>query len=279
LDLAGKVAIITGGARGIGKTIATTFAEEGVKLTVADIDEEAGGETVAELQEINPAGKYLFTDTDVTDVASVQTMVEATVAEFGGIDILVNNAGINVPRLLVDPEGKEELDEATFNRISAVNQKGVFLCAQAVARQMIASQRSGVIINMASEAGLEGSEGQSAYAGSKGAVYAYTRSWAKELGKYGIRVVGCAPAIFEPTSLRSTDYEQALSYTRGITVEELRRSYEQVAVPLERVGHLEEIADLVCFLASDMASYITGTVVNISGGKSRGWLVSRAIGW
>jgi len=270
LNLTGKVAIITGGAAGIGKAIAVAFAKEGVGLTIADIDGQAARSTVQELEQVNPAATYIPVETDVTNAASVAMMVTATLEQFGKIDILVNNAGINVPRLLVDPAGKEELDEATFDKITAVNQKGVFLCAQAVAREMIKRGEGGVIVNMASEAGLEGSEGQSAYAGSKGAVYAYTRSWAKELGKYNIRVVGCAPAILEPTPLRNPEYERALAYTRGITVEELHRSYEKVAVPLGRVGRLDEVADLVCFLASDMASYITGTVVNISGGKSRG---------
>jgi len=270
LDLTGKVAIITGGAAGIGKVIATALAEEGVSLTLADIDARAACSTVQQLEQVNPAATYISIETDVTDPVSVAAMVAGTLAQFGKIDILVNNAGINVPRLLVDPAGKEELDEATFDKITAVNQKGIFLCSQAVAREMIERGEGGVIINMASEAGLEGSEGQSAYAGTKGAVYAYTRSWAKELGKYDIRVVGLAPAILEATPLRNADYERALAYTRGVTVEELHRSYEEVAVPLGRVGRLDEVADLVCFLASDMASYITGTVVNISGGKSRG---------
>jgi len=270
LDLTGKVAIITGGAAGIGKSIAVAFAEEGVSLTIADIDAQAACSTVQQLEQVNPAATYISIEADVTDADSVAAMVEGTLEQFGKIDILVNNAGIDVPRLLVDPAGKEELDEATFDKMTAVNQKGIFLCAQAVAREMINRREGGVIINMASEAGLEGSEGQSAYAGTKGAVYAYTRSWAKELGKYDIRVVGCAPAIVEQTDLRNAEYERALAYTRGITVEELRQSYEKVAVPLGRVGRLDEIADLVCFLASDMASYITGTVINISGGKSRG---------
>ncbi len=270
LNLTGKVAIITGGAAGIGKSIATALAEEGVSLSIADIDAQAARRTVQQLEQVNPAATYIPIETDVTDAQSVAVMVKDTLEQFGRIDILVNNAGINVPRLLVDPAGKEELDETTFDKITAVNQKGIFLCSQAVAREMISRGEGGVIVNMASEAGLEGSEGQSAYAGTKGAVYAYTRSWAKELGKYDIRVVGCAPAILEATLLRSANYERALAYTRGITVEELHQSYEEVAVPLGRVGRLEEVADLVCFLASDMASYITGTVVNISGGKSRG---------
>ena len=105
---------------------------------------------------------------------------------------------------------------------------------------------------------------------TKAALYAFTRSWAKELGKYGIRVVGVAPGILEKTALRSLEYEEALAYTRGIDVKQLRDSYEKVSVPLGRVGKLREVANLVCFLASDKASYITGTTYNISGGKTRG---------
>jgi sorbitol-6-phosphate 2-dehydrogenase len=127
-----------------------------------------------------------------------------------------------------------------------------------------------VIVNMASESGLEGSEGQSAYAATKGAIYAMTRSWAKELGRRGIRVVGVAPGIVEVTGLRTPEYERALAYTRGIGVDELRASYEEVSIPLGRMGRLREVADAVCFLASDRAGYLHGTTINVSGGKSRG---------
>lgn len=269
LNLEGKTAIVTGAAAGIGRSICTVFAEEGVNVVVADIDAEAGQVTADDLEELG-GGRHSFVQTDVTSIASVTAMVRQVIQDYGQIDILVNNAGINMPRLLVDPNGREELTEALFDQIYVVNQKGAFLCAQAVARQMIAQSRGGVVINMASEAGLEGSEGQSAYSGTKGALYALTRCWAKELGKFNIRVVGAAPAVLEPTALRNPEYERALAYTRGITVEELNESYKKVSVPLGRVGQLEEVADLVCFLASDMASYITGTTVSISGGKSRG---------
>jgi sorbitol-6-phosphate 2-dehydrogenase len=124
-------------------------------------------------------------------------------------------------------------------------------------------------VNVSSEAGLEGSEGQSCYAGTKGALYAFTRSWAKELGKYNIRVVGIAPGILEKTAARTSEYERNLAYIRGITVEQLRTSYKKVSIPLGRVGRLREVASLVCFLASEEAGYITGTTYNISGGKTR----------
>ena len=214
-------------------------------------------------------GEHIYTVANVTNKVSVEAMVAAAVEAFGQVDILVNNAGINIPRLLVDPEGKEELTEQVWDKVVTINQKGVFLCAQAVARVMIKSGKGGVIINMASESGMEGSEGQSVYAGTKAAVYTLTRSWAKELGKYKIRVVGVSPGILEETDLRSDEYERALAYTRGITVEKLRQKYEMTSIPLRRSGKLSEVANMVCFLASQRAGYIHGTTINISGGKTR----------
>ena len=269
LNLENKVAIITGGASGIGKEIAIKLAEQGASVVIADINSD--GEKV--INQLSGGRKrHLFLQTDVAKKDSVRKMVENVIKIFRKIDILVNNAGINIPRLLVDPKdpnGKYELNEQDFDLMIAVNQKGTFFCTQEVAREMI-KNGYGVIINMSSEAGLEGSEGQSCYAGTKGAIYAFTRSWAKELGKYGIRVVGVAPGIIEDTGLRTLEYEEALAYTRGITVEKLRENYENKSIPLGRAGRVSEIADLICFLASERASYIHGVTYNISGGKSRG---------
>ena len=142
--------------------------------------------------------------------------------------------------------------------------------SQAVGRKVVA-QGHGVIINMSSESGLEGSEGQSAYAATKAAVNSYTRSWAKELGKKGVRVVGIAPGIMEETGLRTLAYEEALAYTRGKTVAELRAGYSQTStIPLGRSGKLVEVADLVAYFLSDRSSYISGVTVNVAGGKTRG---------
>ena len=136
---------------------------------------------------------------------------------------------------------------------------------------MLTARRGGVIINMTSESGLEGSEGQSAYSATKAALHGLTRSWAKELGRHGVRVVGVAPGILEATGLRSDAYEKSLAYTRGITVEALQQGYVKTStIPLGRAGRLSEVADLVAFLASERASYVHGTVINISGGKTRG---------
>ena len=266
LNLEGKVAIVTGGAAGIGRAVCDGLAEVGAKVVVADIDENGAKKAAKELKEKFNA-ECISTATNVTSKESVDAMVKAAVDAFGTVDILVNNAGINIPRLLVDPAGKEELTEDIWDKVVAINQKGLFLCAQAAARVMLKAG-SGVIINMASESGMEGSEGQSVYAGTKAATYNLTRSWSKELGKHHIRVAGVAPGIVEATALRSEEYERALAYTRGITVEKLRAGYEKVSIPLGRSGKLSEIANTVCFLASERAGYIHGTVVNVSGGKT-----------
>lgn len=263
LNLEGKSTIVTGAASGIGFATAKELLNDGANVTVCDLAETAPdfGET---------AGKMLYVRTDVTKKESVDAMVAKVVETFGGIDAIVNNAGINIPRLLVDEGNQYELDEAVFDKVMNVNVKGLFFCSQAAARVMVKAGH-GVIINMSSECGLEGSEGQSVYAASKGAVNAFTRSWAKELGKKNIRVVGVAPGILEATGLRTISYETALAYTRGITVDQLRAGYNKTGTtPLGRSGKLSEVANLVAFLASDRASYIHGVTINVAGGKTRG---------
>ena len=266
LHLEGKTAIVTGGASGIGKAVVEAFLAQGANVVVCDMNPEPPvfDET---------RGKMLYVVTDVTKRASVEAMVEKAKKRFGSIDILVNNAGINIPRLLVDPNdphGKYELDDSVFEKVTAVNLKGVYLCAQAVGRELVA-QGHGVLINMSSESGIEGSEGQSIYAATKNAVNSFTRSWAKEFGKYGVRVIGVAPGILEATGLRTLAYEEALAYTRGITVDDLRKGYASTkTTPLGRSGKLSEVADLVAYLASERASYIHGVTYNVAGGKTRG---------
>ena len=266
LHLEGKTAIVTGGASGIGKAVVEAFLAQGVNVVVCDMNPEP-----PEFDETR--GKVLYVVTDVTKRASVEAMVEKAKKRFGSIDILVNNAGINIPRLLVDPNdphGKYELDDSVFEKVTAVNLKGVYLCAQAVGRELVA-QGHGVLINMSSESGIEGSEGQSIYAATKNAVNSFTRSWAKEFGKYGVRVIGVAPGILEATGLRTLAYEEALAYTRGITVDDLRKGYASTkTTPLGRSGKLAEVADLVVYLASERASYIHGVTYNVAGGKTRG---------
>lgn len=270
INLNGKVVIVTGGAGGIGLSVVKGFVEVGARVMIADFSEQEGLEKAEEATRIGP-GEAAFSRCDVSSKAEVDELVFATMKKWGSIDVLVNNAGINVPRLLVDPYGKEELTEEIWDKVFEVNVKGQFLCAQAAVRQMLNNEKGGVLINMSSESGLEGSEGQSAYAATKAASQNMTRSWAKELGSQGIRVVGVAPGIMETTGMRSDEYESSLAYTRGISIEDLRSKYAKTtSIPLGRSGKLSEVSDLVVFLASERSSYLHGTTVNLSGGKSRG---------
>lgn len=262
LDLEEKVVVVTGGSSGIGKSIVEGLLNENVKVANFDINE-------GDLKHQN----LLFVNVDVSSREAVENGVKLVVEKWGTIDGLVNNAGINIPALLVDtkePASQFELNDKIFDKMVSINQKGLYLCAQAVGR-ILAEKKEGVIVNMGSESGLEGSEGQSGYAATKAAVYSFTRSWAKELGKSNVRVVGLAPGIMEETGLRTLSYEEALAYTRNKTVDELRAGYSNTStIPMGRSGKLSEVADAVCFMLSKRSSYITGVTLNIAGGKTRG---------
>ncbi len=262
LGLDTKRVIVTGGASGIGKHIVEGLCRAGATVACLDLSVEDG---------LDPQTRAHNFRVDITDPAAVEETVTRIEDELGGITTLVNNAGVNLPRLLVDVQGEHpeyELDARSFDFMFGVNVKGALLMAQAVARRLVKAG-SGTIVNVSSEAGSEGSKGQSAYSASKGAMNGFTLSWAKELGPLGIRVVGIAPGILEPTGLRNPAYNEALAYTRNTTVDNLSPDYAKV-IPIGRPGKLDEVADLVVYLTSDRSSYITGTTVTITGGKSRG---------
>jgi len=262
LNLTGKTYVVTGGSSGIGAAIVDGLINNGANVVNADL--KAGEFKDSHLK---------FVQTDVTSAEQIQSLIHVVLDEFGQVDGLVNNAGINLPRLLVDgknPASEYELDENEFNKMFTVNVKSMYLMSQAIGHELV-KRGKGVIVNMSSEAGLEGSQGQSAYSATKGAINGFTRSWAKELGVSNIRVVGVAPGIMEATGLRTPSYEKALAYTRNISVETLRAGYKSTTTtPMGRSGKLSEVADLVSYLLSDRASYITGVTINVAGGKSRG---------
>lgn len=262
LNIEDRVYIVTGGSSGIGAAIVKELAEQGAKVVDSDLNEPK-----------EKRDNVIYMHTDVTNKDEVDETVKKTYEKFGRIDGVVNNAGINLPRLLVDdkkPESQYEMTENDWTKMFMVNVKSVMLMSQAVGRYLV-NQKHGVIVNMSSEAGLEGSQGQSIYSATKGAINGFTRSWAKELGKFNVRVAGVAPGIMEATGLRTPSYENALAYTRGITVDQLRAGYKSTTTtPMGRSGHLYEVADLVAYLLSDRSSYITGVTINVAGGKSRG---------
>lgn len=260
LEIESKVVIVTGGSSGIGNEIVINLLENGAIVYNADLKD-------SNLNKKN----YHFLQVDVTNRDIVQKAVNEVHNKEGKIDVLINNAGINLPRLLLDSAGSHpeyEINDKDLNFMFDVNLKGPIWFSQAVTKYFI-EQNSGKIINISSEAGQEGSEGQSLYSATKAALIGLTRSWAKELGKYNINVVAIAPGIIEETGLRTKQYEEALAYSRNITVDQLNGDYSK-SIPLRRVGKLKEISDLVCYLSSNKSSYITGTTINISGGKSRG---------
>lgn len=259
-DLGRKVVIVTGGASGIGAKIAETLHANNAVVVVCDRNPDDAVHTFADC----------YIKCDVTDGSSVRAMVDEVFATHGRIDALVNNAGVNRPRFLVDlfkRNARYEATEEDFDFIVAVNQKGPFLCTQAVVRHML-DQGGGVVVNVSSAAGVEGSAGQSLYSATKSALNGFTRSWAKELGKHNIRVVGISPDVNKRTNMNNDENYAALAYTRGLDPDHIDNDYTG-SIPLGRAGEHEELADLVTYLVSDHASYITGTTISITGGKSR----------
>ena len=195
MRLKDKVALITGGAAGIGKATAQRFIEEGAKVVICDVNTGVGEATVAEL-----GPNAAFYQVNVTDRQSVQEWVDTVVEEYGRVDILVNNAGVLRDNMLVkvkDGELVKQMPEAEFDLVIAVNLKGVFNCTQAVAPYMI-NQGSGVILNASSVVGLDGNFGQTNYVATKAGVIGMTKVWAREFGRHGIRVNAVAPALSAP---------------------------------------------------------------------------------
>ncbi len=239
----GKTAVITGAARGIGQAIAVDLARKGANIILCDLQEDWLTETAGAVSETGR--NVVCKELDVTSHDAAQEMFQALTGEVPSIDILVNNAGITRDGLLM------RMSEADWDAVLSVNLKGTFNCTKAVSRAMM-KQRSGSIINIASIIGIMGNAGQANYGASKAGVIAFTKSVAKELASRNIRVNAVAPGFI---SSKMTD---ALS-------EEVRDTMLE-AIPLKRFGEPQDVANVVSFLASDLAGYITGEVINISGG-------------
>lgn len=240
-----KVALITGGANGIGRETARLFVQEGAAVAVADYDEAAGAAFVCELEQTAGAECVLFVKADVSDADSARKMVAAVVEKFGTLDILVNNAGITRDSML----GKMTLDQ--WRQVIDVNLNGVFYCTKFAAPHMV-QKGKGRIINTSSIVGVHGNIGQTNYAAAKAGVIGLTKTWAKELGFKGVTVNAVAPGFIE-TGMTAKVPEKVLS-----------QMIEKV--PLRRLGQPSDIAKAYLYLASDDADYVNGAVLEVNGG-------------
>jgi 3-oxoacyl-[acyl-carrier protein] reductase len=249
MRLKDKVSIITGGAAGIGLATAERFAEEGAHIVIWDVDQKAGESAIK-----NIGHDADFYRVDVTDKVSIEKCINKVTDKLGRIDVLVNNAGILRDSLLVkmkDGQLIKQMMETDFDLVVAVNLKGVFNSTQAVAPVMI-RQGEGVILNATSIVGIDGNIGQTNYVATKAGVIGMTKVWARELGSHNIRVNAVAPG-FTATDILNSMPEHVLDGMRAKT-------------PLGRLGQTRDIANAYLFLASDEASFITGTVLRVDGG-------------
>lgn len=253
MKLADKVAIITGGAQGIGRGIARCFAREGADIVIADLQPEKMQEVVREIKSLGR--NAIAVNADVSLSAQADNMVKTAVAEFGKLDILINNAGIAKLAPFY------ELSDEDWDRIMRVNLYGCFFCSRAASREMI-KRREGKILSMASITGVMGSVRRAAYGVSKGAVITLTKVMAAELAPYGINVNALAPGPIVTEMTGKNLGPQAFRY------------YQQ-RVPLGRYGDIEDIAEAALFLCSAAAKYITGHVMAVDGGFLSAGLLER----
>ena len=243
--LSGKVAIVTGSGRGIGRGIALALASYGVKVMVTDINDENGNNVKKEI--IDAGGVAEYCHCDVCRIEDIKNLVAATVKAFGTVDILVNNAGITKDGLMM------RMSEAQWDAVIAVNLKSAFNFIHACTPIMM-RQKSGSIINMASVVGVHGNAGQCNYSASKAGMIGLAKSIAQELGSRGIRANAIAPGFI------ITDMTAKLS-------DEVKAEWAK-KIPLRRGGTPEDVADVATFLASDMSSYVSGQVIQVDGGMN-----------
>ena len=245
LGLTGKVAIVTGSARGLGAEMATLFAQEGARLVVTDISQEGAEAGAAKLK--GTGHEAIAVGADVTKAADVERLVAAAVAAFGTVDILVNNAGFTRDGLI------RNMSEDDWDSVVSVVLRGTFLCTKAVV-PIMAAQKSGRIVNIASRA-HHGNPGQANYSAAKAGLIGFTGSQAREQGRFNITVNCVAPGFVETPLVRALPHFEKIKQK---TVEN---------TPIPRLGREDDIANAVLFLASDKASWITGETLHVTGGR------------
>lgn len=244
MNLDGKVAIVTGGSRGIGRAITEVLASRGADILIADIQEELAKTTAEEVAK-STRRKVLPFKVDVSELTNAQEMVNFALEQFGKVDILVNNAGVTRDNLIM------RMSEDEWDTVISINLKGAFNCSKSIIRPMM-RQRYGRIVNISSVSGLAGQVGQTNYSASKAGVIGFTKALAREVASRNITVNAIAPG-FIPTALTTDLPEDLKTSILGIT-------------PLGRMGKPEEVAYAVAFFVSDEAAYITGQVLSVDGG-------------
>ena len=242
-ELNGRVAIVTGGAQGIGKAIALTLARHGADVVVTDINLEKAQETVQEIEALQV--RSLAIKANVADVSAAEQMVKETVDKLGKIDILVNNAGITRDNVLLRMKPEE------WDQVMEVNLKGTYACTRAALKFMF-RQKNGRIVNIASITGLMGNAGQANYSASKAGIIGFTKAVAREYANRGITVNAVAPGLIDTAMTQAIPEKEREALTRQI--------------PMERLGTPDDVAAAVYFLVSDLSGYITGQVINVNGG-------------
>ena len=256
MRLKDRVAIVTGGGAGIGRSVCVNMVKEGAKVVVADINQETAQETADTLTK--EGGDAMAFQMDVTQKSAVQTMAAEALKAYGKIDILVNNAGTDIKGAIT------ELTERTWDTLMDINLKGVFLCTQAVSHSMI-ERRYGRIVNISSMAGKTGEPLTSPYCATKFGVIGFTQSIALELGKHNITVNAVCPGPVDTDLIRQSVAQSAK--IKGMAPEDFLQEFFINPTPLGRIAQPVDIARAVIFLASDDAEFITGSTLNVSGGR------------
>ncbi len=249
MTLRGKTALVTGGARGIGRAIGLGLAQQGAQVAILDVLQDAARTTAQEIEALGV--KALAVATDITKRASVEAAIAQVLGQWGQIDVVVNNAGWDKLQFFLDSE------EETWDRIIGINFKGLLYVCKAALPHMV-QRGGGKVINIASDAGRVGSTGEAVYAGTKGAVIAFSKTLAREMARYQITVNVVCPGLTETPLLQSV---RDTSPKTAKVIEAITR-----AIPLGRVGLPEDIAEAVAFLASPGADFITGQTLSVSGG-------------
>ena len=256
MRLKDRMAIVTGGGAGIGRSVCVNMVKEGAKVVVADINQETAQETADTLTK--EGGDAMAFQMDVTQKSAVQTMAAEALKAYGKIDILVNNAGTDIKGAIT------ELTERTWDTLMDINLKGVFLCTQAVSHSMI-ERRYGRIVNISSMAGKTGEPLTSPYCATKFGVIGFTQSIALELGKHNVTVNAVCPGPVDTDLIRQSVAQSAK--IKGMAPEDFLQEFFINPTPLGRIAQPVDIARAVIFLASDDAEFITGSTLNVSGGR------------